>query len=74
MDLDEKLDRILTDLTALKTTSDQHTVDMKELKDRLEPVFFHVTGIQWLGRLLGGLIAVGTFLVAFVEIFKGKGQ
>jgi hypothetical protein len=74
MSLDEKVDKLLVEVTALKGTAQQHSNDLQELKQKLEPVFFHVTGMTWLGKLLGGAIALGMFVVAIFSWLRPGGH
>lgn len=58
MDLESKIDKILEDVATIKVVSSVHTSELKELKDRLEPVFTHVTGMKTLARVSGAIVGV----------------
>lgn len=70
MSIDNKLDQLLSDTAALKAVSAQHTDELKELKTKLEPVFFHVTGIKWAVKLGGIAIGILTCAAGVLALLK----
>lgn len=70
MTTDDKLDKLLVDVTEVKMITSQHTTDLNELRQKLEPVFFHVTGLQWTMKVLGCLIGVVTVVATVIALWK----
>lgn len=74
MDISEKLDKLLEDVAVVRTVSAQHTADLLDLKDKLEPVFTHVTGMKTLakvaGTVLGAVIGVISCVAAVLLLFR----
>lgn len=74
MSVDSKLDQIIEELAVLKTISSQHTVDLVNLQDKLEPVFTHVTSVRAVvrvgGAVVGTVVGLLTCLAGILLLFK----
>lgn len=58
MDIDAKLDKILEDVASIKVVSSNHTTELQDLREKLEPVLFHVNGVKWAIKILSGVMGV----------------
>lgn len=68
--IDSKLDKLLEDVATVKAISNTHSNELRELKDKLEPVFFHVAGMQWGIRLLGGAVGLIACIAGVLALIK----
>ena len=68
--IDSKLDKLLEEVATIKVISSVHTSELQELKEKLEPVFFHVTGMQWMIKVLGSLLGVLACVATVLALWK----
>jgi hypothetical protein len=70
MTIDDKLDKLLEDVTLVKTVIAHHTTELSDLKTQLKPVFFHVTGMQFMIKVLAGIVGAGSLIVGAIALWK----
>lgn len=68
MSIDSKLDKLLEDSAKMKSSLMYHGEDLKELKEKLEPVFEHVNGMKFLAKLFASILGVGTLLLGILSL------
>lgn len=70
MDIDAKLDKLMEDVATIKVISSNHTEELKDLKDKLDPVFFHVNGVKWVVKIASGVIGLIACVAGILLLFK----
>lgn len=69
-DIDSKLDKLLTDVSSIKVTSDYHTVELQDLKEQIKPILFHVNGVKWVLTIGGSLLGVSAAVATILALWK----
>lgn len=70
MTLSEKIDKLLVDVAEIKLVSSTHTSELQDLKEKLDPVFFHVNGMKWVIKIASGVIGLIACVAGILMLFK----
>ena len=68
--LESKIDQLLQDVAVVKTITTQHSTELLELKQKLEPVVVHVAGLKWTMKLIGSLIGLAATAIGAATLLK----
>ena len=68
--IESKIDQLLQDVAVVKTISTQHSLELAELKEKLEPVVIHVAGLKWTMKLVATLIGLAATVIGAVAMMK----
>lgn len=68
--IDEKLTKIIEGLAVVKTITSQHSQDLAEIQEKLEPVLFQINGAKWAARVIGGAVGLLVCLTGLLALLK----
>ena len=68
--IEDKLDKVLEDVAVIRTVSSQHTTELLELQQKLEPVFEHVIAVKTIAKLTGAAIGLIACIAGVLALLK----
>jgi len=68
--VDDKLSKLIEDVSAIKVLTAQHSESLRDLDEKLQPIFDHVTGVKTVVKIGAGVIGIISCLAAVLLLFK----
>jgi hypothetical protein len=70
MELQDKIDKLLEDVSTVKLLTSQHTESLQDLEAKLQPIFDHVTTVRTILKVSSGIVGILACVATILLLFK----